>query len=216
MIFDHNSPEYVRSTEYLGASRYNGAYYYSIEIVQNIIPKVRTSRNWVTLNSPGCCFDHSVVFIHNNVNPRLYDWLAGYDDLVLVCGIPSTCKKVAHLGKSVYLPLSIDTEYVRQFSCDKDRDACFAGRLEKARENRMPQGVDVIGGMPRDELLAQVARYRRCYAVGRTAIEAACLGCEIKFYDQRFRDTSFWKVVDNSEAAEILQGILDGIDGGKA
>lgn len=214
MIFDHNSPEYVRSTEYLGALRYNGAYYYSIEIVQNMIPNVRTSRNWVTLNSPGCCFDHSVVFIHNNVNPRLYDWLAEYEDLVLVCGIPSTVRKVAHLGKAVYLPLSIDVAYVEQFKRPKDRDVCFAGRKEKARDYSMT--VPVIGGVPRDELLAEVARYRRCYAVGRTAIEARALNCEIMFYDQRFRDTGFWKVVDNSEAAAILQGLLDGIDGGKA
>ena len=131
---------------------------------------------------------------------------------MLVCGIPSTVRKVSHLGKAVYLPLSIDTEYVRQFAREKDRDTCFAGRLEKARENRPGIGVDVIAGLPRDELLAQVARYRRCYAVGRTAIEAACLGCEIKFYDQRFRDTSFWRVVDNREAAQMLQDILDGID----
>lgn len=212
MIFSHESDEYRRTKDALGIHMHNGAYYYSREIVANIIPNVQTTRNWVTLNSPGCCFDHSIVFIHNNVQPRLYDWLADYSDLVLVCGIPSTVRKVSHLGKAVYLPLSIDTEYVRQFAREKDREACFAGRLEKARENRMPQGVDVIGGVPRDELLAQVARYRRCYAVGRTAIEAACLGCEIEFYDQRFRDTSFWRVVDNREAAQMLQDILDGID----
>ena len=214
MIFDHNSPEYVQSTQYLGAARYNGAYYYSKEIVENIIPRVDTGRNWVTLNSPGCCFDHSIVFIHNNVNPKLYDWLEKYDDLVLVCGIPSTVRKVAHLGKAVYLPLSIDVEYVKRFERPKDRDICFCGRKEKARDYSM--SVPIVGGIQRDRLLAEVARYRRCYAVGRCAIEARALGCEIMFYDQRFRDTSFWKVVDNSEAAAILQDILDGIDGGKA
>ena len=53
------------------------------------------------------------------------------------------------------------------------------------------------------------------YAVGRSAIEAKCLGCRIKPYDKRFPDPRIWKVVDNKDAAKILQRELDKIDGAK-
>ena len=95
-----------------GPGRWNGAFYYSQEIVNNIIPNVKTDRNWITINVPGVACDHSVVFIHNNKTPEAYGWLSKYKDLVLVCGVPETCEKVSGLGKAVYLPLSIDTTFV--------------------------------------------------------------------------------------------------------
>ena len=58
-----------------------------------------------------------------------------------------------------------------------------------------------------------MAKYERVYAVGRTAIEAVALGCEILVYDGRYTDPTFWKVVDNLEAAAMLQEMLDSIDG---
>ena len=67
--------------------------------------------------------------------------------------------------------------------------------------------------MKRQDMLPIMARYRRAYAVGRTAIEARILGCDVLPYDPRFPDPSVWKVVDNREAAAMLQKILDGIDG---
>ena len=113
----------------------------------------------------------------------------------------------------MYLPLSIDVEYVKRFAREKDRDTAFVGRPSKLREHRFNAWTDCITGKPRDELLKEVARYRKVYAVGRCAIEARALGCEILFYDQRFRDTSFWKVVDSRDAAFMLQTILDAHDG---
>lgn len=89
MIFSHLSRPYLLAIRQNGIpSTWNGAYYYSCEIVKNIIPRVETDRNWVTINAMGMCKDHSIVFIHNNTRPQLYDWLKDYKDLVLVCGIP--------------------------------------------------------------------------------------------------------------------------------
>ena len=51
------------------------------------------------------------------------------------------------------------------------------------------------------------------YAVGRTASEAKALGCKLKPYDPRFPKVSFWKVIDNKDAAKILQEKLNEIDG---
>lgn len=50
-----------------------------------------------------------------------------------------------------------------------------------------------------------VAKYRNALAVGRCAIEAMVLGCEILPYDRRCPDPSIWRVVDNREAAQMLQ-----------
>lgn len=212
-IVDHNHPSYREKWRSFGKNRFNGAFYYSIEISKLIIPKIETDRNWVLVNQNGCAFDHSIVFIHNNLYIENYSWLANYNDLVLVCGIPSTCEKVSHLGRAVYLPLSVDVEYIEKFSCGKTRDVAFAGREEKRRCYTFSDSVDVLEGMPRPQLLSEMAKYRKVYAVGRTALEAKVLGCEVLPYDPRFPDPSVWKVVDSLEAAKMLQGLLDDIDG---
>ena len=210
MIIDHNHPAYRARWNNAGAGKFNGAFFYSKEIVKNIIPNVRTDRNWVTINIPGFAPDHSIVFIHNNKHPWNYNWLENYEDLILVCGVPETCEKVAHLGKTIYLPLSVDVEDVAKYRCEKTKEIAFAGRLDKAR---VLSGVDMIGGLPRTKLLPEMAKYRKIYAVGRTAIEAKILNCEVLPYDQRFPDPKLWRIVDNSEAAKILQRELDRIDG---
>lgn len=212
MILDHTNEHYIESKSRLGADRYNGALYYSMEIVQNIIPMVDTDRNWVTVNVVGMAFDHSVVFVHNNQHPGIYEWLQAYDDVLLVCGVPSTVDKVSYIHQAVYLPLSVDVEYVQSFRRKKDRDVAFVGRRAKADGFFKTGEVPAVSGMPREKLLAEVARYKRVYAVGRCAIEAKVLGCEVLPYDPRYPDPSVWQIVDNREAAAVLQGILDGID----
>jgi hypothetical protein len=213
MIIDHTDEAYRRRWVTLGEERFNGAYYYSCEIVKNIIPRVKTDRDWLTINTMDKCTDGSIVFIHNNLYPCVYDWLDSYKDLILVCGVPETCEKVKHLGTPVYLPLSIDTKYVRSFRVPKAEQTlneAYAGRPGKAQN--LPAGINIIAGVPRYELLYRMARYKNIYAVGRTAIEAKALGCNIKAYDPRFPDPSVWKVLDNKEASKILQRELDKID----
>lgn len=212
MIINHEHPAYVRKREQLGAGQWNGAYYYSKEICDNIIPNVKTDRNWMTVNVKGEGEDHAIVFIHNNNSPENYEWLKKFKDLVIVCGVPSTVEKVKHLGKAIYLPLSIDTEYVEQFKTDKKtKKVAYFGR--KAKAQGIPQGTDIISGLPREELLKRMAKYEKVYAVGRCALEALCLGVEeILPYDERYPDVKLWKVIDNKEAAKMLQKELDKID----
>lgn len=211
IVCSHESPEYKKI--YGGTQRMNGAYWYSVEIVDNIIPRVKTWRPWVTINVRGKCADHAIVFIHNNLNPHLYDWLSEYEDLILICGVPSTCEKVAHLGRAVYLPLSIDTKYVSSFSgARKDIDRAFAGRRGKKSGHHFPLGTVTLANMDREMLLRNLARCKAVYAVGRCALEAKCLGAEVLPYDERFPDPSIWNVIDNSDAAKLLQAELDKID----
>lgn len=214
MKFTHESKAYRRKWMNCGAAKYNGAYYYSKEIVENIMPLVDTDRSWITVNVQGHGCDHAIVFVHNNIKPERYDWLSQYEDLVFVCGIPETVEKVKHLGKAIYVPLSVDVEYVKRFEAEaKTGDVCFAGRRAKRRQSNISSNIACLEGISRPELLRRMATYQRVYAVGRTAIEAKVLGCEVLPYDSRFPDPDKWEVLDNKEAAEILQKELDRIDG---
>lgn len=213
MIIDHNHREYKRKWSRSGSNKWNGAYYYSKEIVENIIPLVKTDRNWITVNIPPHGCDHSIVFIHNNKKPENYAWLKRYKDVILVCGVSETVKKVKDYGKAIWLPLSVDVEYVEHFKTEKTKDAAFAGRPSKRSGIQLPEGIDILENMPRGQLLAEMAKYEKIYAVGRTAIEAKILGCKVMTYDPRFPSANRWKILDNADAAKILQEKLDKIDG---
>ena len=216
MIIDHNHYKYRQKRRAAGRNKHNGAFYYSKEIVKNIIPNVKTDRNWITVNVPGIGCDHAIVFIHNNLHPENYEWLHdyGYKDLILVCGIPETVDKVKHLGKAIYLPLSIDVENVKQFAVEeKTKGTAFVGRPAKRKNVELPDGIDYLEDLPRQTMLEELAKYKTVYAVGRCAIEAKALGCKLKAYDPRFPKTSRWKVLDNRDAAKKLQKMLDEIDG---
>lgn len=213
IIVNHNSPIYKARYNAARRNRYNGAYYYSREICDIMIPLVKTNRNWITVNSPGEGADHAIVFVHNNKEPRLYDWLSDFSDLILVCGIPSTCDKVSHLGRAIYLPLSVDVEYVKQFRVEKKTEhLAFAGRGAKRIGASFDKRPHYLEAMPRERLLRAMAKYRKIYAVGRTAIEAKILGCEVLPYDERFPDPGIWKILDTRDAAKMLQEKLNRLD----
>lgn len=209
MIFSHESPEYRDNVR----NKNHGAFYYSEEIVKYFIPTIKTNRNWVTVGYDGKCFDHSIVFAHSNLYPHVYGYLEQFNDLILVCSWYQQMEAVKQWGKPVFLPMSVDVEYVRQFKREKDRDICFAGRMEKCTDElRYTPGLDFITEIDRVRFLTELARYRRVYAIDRVAIEAKILGCEVLPYDKRFPDPDFWRVIDSREAAVMLQGILDKVD----
>lgn len=214
MIIDHTRKVYVNKNLLSPQNMWNGAYYYSCEIVKNIIPRVDTDRNWLTINIPKAgAADHSIVFIHNNLHPDYYYWLKKYKDLVVVCGIPETCEKMAFLGTPIYLPLSVDVAEVEQYKCEKTKDVAYVGRKPKRKGMTFPENTDFIEGMAREKLLAEMAKYRYVFAVGRTAIEAKILGCNLLAYDPRFPDVDRWEILDNKDAAIMLNEKLKEIDG---
>ena len=212
MIIDHNNPEYRKIWDVSGKNQHNGAYYYSVEIVRDIIPNIKTDRNWVTINARGQCCDHSIVFIHNNQFPSRYDWLKEYKDLILVCGVETTCDKVKHLGTPIYLPLSVNVKEVERYKAKKTKDTAFVGRRTKRSGIIFPSDTDYLEDMSRNKLLKEMAKYENVYAVGRCAIEAKILGCNVLPYDDRYPDPDIWKILDNQEAVSILQNKLDLID----
>lgn len=219
-VFDHNSQAYNAYLCGLSYGRNHGAYHYSCEIVKNIIPNVKTNRSWVTVNC-GLCENGAIVFIHNNKEVEgLYGWLKDYDDLICVCSVKETCKEVERLGlgKAIYLPLSVDVAEIEKYKKPaKCKDACYVGNLWPWKMpdivRMVPKGTRFLTEMPRDELLTHLSMYKVAYAIGRCAIEAKILGCEVRSCDSRYPDPDMWKVLDNKKAAKMLQKELDKIDG---
>lgn len=218
MIIDHTHPLYAKKRNSMSEDgKHNGAYYYSKEIVKNIIPNVKTDRNWVTIRLPEMTDhpDHSVIFIHNNRNPNYYTYLKDYKDCILVCGLPKTVENMRFYGKAIYLPLSVNVESVKKYKVkNKTKEIAYAGRKLKLNypNNRVPKDVDVLSGMTQSKLLREMAKYKKIYASGRTAIQAKILGCEVIPHETNYPDSRFWKVVDNFEAAKMLQKMIDEID----
>lgn len=222
MIIDHNHPLYKAKWKTLGDNRWNGAYYYSQEIVKYFIPNVKTDRNWVTirLNDMTVHPDHAIVFIHNNRNPNYYEYLRNYKDCILVCSLWNTVANLQLIGgpeKVIYLPLSVRVKNVERYRVkEKTKEMAFAGRMVKISKHYhapVPKECDILSGMPQYRLLQEMAKYKKIYATGRTAIQAKILGCEIGVHDQRFPDPSVWKVIDSLDAAKMLQREIDKIDG---
>ena len=219
MIIDHNHPLYAKKRNNLiNGNKYNGAYYYSREIVKNIIPLVKTDRNWITIRLPEMQVhpDHSIIFIHNNRNPNYYSYLKEYKDCILVCGLPQTAENLRFYGKTIYLPLSVDVKSVKKYRVkNKTKDIAYAGRRSKLSymNNRVPKGTPILSDMPQSQLLKEMAKYKKIYASGRTAIQAKILGCEVLPHETNFPDPRFWKVIDNKDTAKMLQKMLDEIDG---
>lgn len=215
MIIDHNHPRYRQRWNASRGDRYNGAFYYSKEIVDIIIPRVKTDRNWITIDMRceriGC--DHAIVFVHNHPHcPEWYEWLRDYRDLIMVVSSEDEMEKVEHIGTPVYLPLSVDVEYVKQFrEARKTKQIAFAGRPEKMMRHDLSGTIDFLFYLPRPLFLAELAKYKQVYAVDRASIEAKVLGCEVLDYGHDNYDPGV--IIDSRDAAKMLQKELDRIDG---
>ena len=212
MIIDYRHPAYQMKWRAMAKNQYNGAYFYSKEITKYIIPNIKTTRNWITINQKGFGVDHSIVFVHNNLNIDHYDWLQQYKDLILIVGVADTAPKVKHLGRVIHLPLPINVVEVLSYKREHDREVGYAGRSTKFKGCRV--AGDCLCDLPREELLEQMSHYKKIYAVGRTAIEARLLGAQILAYDPRFPQTSIWKAIDYEGACRLLQRAIDDIEEG--
>lgn len=211
MIIDHTHPEYVKKRNALGNGKYNGAYYYSKDIVKYIIPNVKTDRNWVTVRLPNIKIpEHSIVFIHNNRNPNYYSYLKDVKDLVLVCSTQFTYENMRFFSdKVILLPLSVNVKGVERYKVkEKTKEMAFAGRRMKIT-NKVSSKADILTDMSQTRLIKEMGKYNKIYAVGRTAIQAKILGCEILPYDNMYPDVNVWHVFDCKDAAKLLQDNLN-------
>ena len=219
MIIDHNHPGYLEIRNKAKKGKNNGCWYYSNEIVNNIMPRVKTWRGWNTVGRElDGMQDHMIVFLHDNAYPWNYDWLKNYKDLVLVCSSKYTLDSVIYSGHTILLPMSVDTEYVKQFRTKKTKDTCFVGNewVKTNTSTKIPKDVVYLRNMPREKLLTELAKFRKAYAIDRCAIEAKVLGCELLELETAYSVDNVGSILDNRDAATILQKELDKLDkGGK-
>ena len=155
------------------------------------------------------------MFAHNLFDfAEKYAYTFDYPDVVYIACTPEHQAEIQACGKrAIFLPLSVDVGYVSQFRREKTKDTAFVGRTFWREGVGFPDGTDLLEMLPREELLARMAEYRRVYAVSRCAIEAKVLGCEVLPYHPMFPNPDFWRVLDSKDAAGILQVELDKIDG---
>ena len=213
-IYSHLSPEWIN----LNIPHQNGAYWYSKELLERIVPNIKTDRNWVLINAEHSCEDHSIVFIHNNAHPERYEWLAPFKDLVLVCSTIKTLQTMIEMFPKyhcIFIPLSIDIKYVQKFKAKrKTKKVCYYGRLEKCPEKIMEdKSIDKLGDGEREDLLKQLAKYKTVYAIGRCALEAKALGCKVIPHKGEYEGVDF-VLLDNNEIIPELQRLLNEIDKG--
>ena len=216
IIIGTNNFQYRSYRKVFNSGKYNGAYYYAKEIEENIIPLVKTDRNWDLLGMKFTAhYAHSIVFIHHNLSfNETYKFLNKFDDQILVVSSWKTYSAAHDAGfKVIFVPLSIDIGYVQKFSTAKTKEACYAGNKWKFKEKDLarfvPDTVDCPEkDLPREKLLEFIAPYKKCYAIGRCALEARALGCEIMKCDSRYEPDDF-PLLDNKDAAKILQEELD-------
>lgn len=210
-----NHKGYKEARKATGQSKYNGAYYYAKEIEKNIMPRVKTWREWNTVGRDlDGMHDSMIVFLHDNSTCWHYEWLHKYHDLVLVCSSQYTADSVKYSGNVILLPMSVDTEYVKKFRTEKTKDVCFVGNIwvKNNLQHDIDGEVDFFSGLPREELLKELAKYKYAYAIDRCAIEAKVLGCELLPTETRYHVDNVGEVLDNKEASVILQAKLDEID----
>lgn len=211
-IISHLSPEWLN----LQIPHTNGAYWYSKELLENVIPYIKTNRNWILINAEHTCYDHSIVFIHNNAHPERYEWLAPCKDLILVCSTIKTLETMIEMFPhfhSIFIPLSIDINYVKQFKAKrKTKKVCYYGRLEKCPKKLMKdKSIVKLGDGERDELLKEAGKFKTVYAIGRCALEALALGCDVKAHEGEYNCVKF-TLLDNKEIIPELQRLLNEID----
>ena len=142
----------------------------------------------------------------------VYEWLERLSDLVLVCSQPKTCQAMEKYGQVIYLPLSVDLEEVKSYShITKDKGTAYVGRREKIKNITLPKDIDYICEESRSEMLNKMSHYLNIYAVGRCAIEGKILDCQILPFDPRYPNPKIWKILDNKDAAKILNNKLKGL-----
>lgn len=189
---------------------YNGAYYYAKEIEDIILPAIDREIYIVTvggtLQTRKSIPNGAVVVCHNNQNPAgAYMNLFG-KDILWICSKESTVPKLtAHGENAVYVPLSIDTEYVSKFKTKKTKDMAFVGNrwgFKEAYLDSLPDNIDQLSGMERTDLLREMAKYKRVIAEGRCLMEALVLGCkgEIPEYNDSKLGAIYREPLDSRDA----------------
>lgn len=132
--------------------------------------------------------------------------------MIWVCSKHSTVKTLEGYGeRAVYVPLSIDTEYIKQFKRKKTKDTAYVGNARAFKReylNSLPVDVEQLSGMARVKLLKEMAKYKRVIAEGRCLMEAQVLGAKTEVPKYDGHESVYVEALDNREAIKYWREAL--------
>lgn len=221
IVYGTESNRYISWRKSFVKGVHNGAYYYAKEIEDLILPKIKG--NILIVTAGGTLYksndipDGSVIVCHDNQNPQNAYSKMFKKDILWICSKESTVEKLDKCGeRAVYVPLSIDTEYVKKFKRKKTKDIAYVGNPWAFKADyiaSLPNNVKKLSDMPREALLKEMAKYKRVIAEGRCFMEAKVLGakCEIPKYDNPNIGAITRTVLDSRDAVKYWREALEPI-----
>lgn len=200
--------------------RNNGAYWYSKEIDEIILPEFKDLPLFVvtagaTLLKPFQVPDGAVVICHDNRTTQKSYRQLFKKGILWVCSKHSTVNSLTSLGeKAVYVPLSIDAHYVAKYKRkNKTGDTAFVGNawgFKKEYLASLPADIVQLSDMERVDLIREMAKYKRVIAEGRCLMEAQVLGAETEVPKyQNGLEAVYVEALDSREALPYWREALE-------
>lgn len=202
-----------------GMSRNNGAYWYAKEIEDIILPSLNNLNLWI--NTVGSGFyqarevpDRAVIVCHDNIR-TLKSYMKFFGKKILwVCSKQSSATLLSSKGENaIYIPLSIDVEYVEQFKRKRrTKDIAYVGNawgFKKEYLSSLPSNIVQLNGMDRDDLLKEMSKYRTIIAEGRCLMEAKVLGAKTELPTHGYGDIVDREVIDSRQVIEDWRTALE-------
>ena len=187
IIYGTQSPVYkaYRSGSLRGKN--NGAYFYPLEIENDILADFKHLDLLVITAAalrynPRHIPNGSIVICHDYTRPLITYAKFLNKDILWICSSEKAVKQFTDKNeRAVFIPLSIDVDYVKKFKTTKTKDNAFVGNVWSYKQEYVNglEDVDIITELPRDELLKQMAQYKHVIAEGRCQMEALALGCKV-------------------------------------
>lgn len=218
-IIGTKRPEFLKWQLQNPKAKYNGSYFYALELENIILPQIASDK---VVNTVGTTIYEelprgTVIVAHSSYEVlRVYrDYLGkGY---TWVCSFPNLRDDFANAGENTALiPMSVDLSKLEKYrGIEKTKDTAFMGNVWKYKTNYFSENVmgkvDVISGIPREEALRIMASYKKVICEARCAIEAQYLGCEIitPTYDKGF-NSFLPQVRDSREVIPLWRAVLKG------
>lgn len=207
------------TTWQIGRNVNNGAYWYAREIEEIILPELVNINLYI--NTVGAQLYHArelpkgaVIVCHDNVTTRKTYMKYFGMGVLWICSKQSVVDYFTVWGeKAVLIPLSVDTEYVSKFKRKrKTKDTAFVGNAWSFKQKyleSLPEDIDQLHSMARDDLLKEMAKYKNVIAEGRCLIEAKVLGCNYELPKHGYGDTVDREVIDSRETIPLWRDTLE-------
>lgn len=188
----------------------NGAFWYSKEIEEIILPELSHLNLFVVtagatlLNSKNIP-DGAVVICHDNRTTVSSYRKLFRKGVLWVCSKHSTVATLEKAGeKAIYIPLSIDTQYVAQYKQKKKtKDTAFVGNAWAFKKDylaSLPENIVQLSDMERVDLIREMAKFKNVIAEGRCLMEAQVLGCKTQVPKYENLEAVYVEALDSRDA----------------